>query len=767
MPATHGLARERSRQHGIVERHAGQQTSVASQLGAVGPPPFAHSVGIGGRQQPLGVEPEMLVIRLGQIVVGFRLAPQRLVVRGQTCDHRDDLRRERTELRIGKQRHHGIDAADRTAERQCPQRLSSPCRIIEECGDAKLVGRMSEQSDPARRGRAKLALCGRKGPVARKLDGAWQAAHERRLARSSRYLRIRVVSQAPDHPQLLGIAPPREPGRSREHVDVFVAQQFREEPAESYIPQRERRHDACVDGLLAQPSIEAAAARERERFDDAAPALVVWGTFGEEAGHSPKIGDIADGEHAQAGDQGKRDRNVGIGQCRPVRAIHHRPASNGESIEMREQTRFDASRQLIERDVGHFERVAPELGEEFGLVEVSIEDVPRLRVASVVSLKERHVAMLSCRSLQITSNTTGMQAALTLTADPSGRDFCLVVIVGTFITDESGRLSLDAAQVPPRSTDEHYGDPTTTPVRYECDFVLEKPVTDVVVVGKAVAPDGVPVRDLPVRLELPGRAKDIVVHGERRFVKTFGQLRPSEAAPFVEMPLTFDRAFGGMDDSRGPDRVEVEARNLVGVGFHPLRSGAEIEGLPVPNLESPYSPIGSPRKRYEPVGLGVIARNWQPRLGYAGTYDQDWRDRHAPYLPPDFNPLFHQFAPTDQQLRELRPGDRIRCVHMARQPVVSYVIPEIEVPVRFRSVSADSHRRGRLDGVILEPHLRRAQLVWRCAVPVGKRPSDMREINIGAFPRTGPVASRAGKPVFRNLDDTIQAIRARRRGGES
>jgi hypothetical protein len=367
--------------------------------------------------------------------------------------------------------------------------------------------------------------------------------------------------------------------------------------------------------------------------------------------------------------------------------------------------------------------------------------------------------------VQITSNTTGMQAAVTLTADASARDFCLVVIKGTFIADESGGLSLAAQQLGLCTSDEHEGDPTRTPVRHECDFVLEKPRVDVLVIGKAIAPDGVAVRELPVRLELPGRIKDVVVHGERRWVRTLGELRPSQAVPFVEMPLTFDRAFGGSDDSRGPDRVEVEPRNLVGVGFHPARSAKEIEGLPVPNLESPTAPISSPRVRTEPVGFGVVARNWEPRRRYAGTYDQVWRDHHAPFLPPDFDPLFHQCAPEDQQLPALHAGEQIRCVHMSRRPVVTYVIPELDVPVCFRGVMADSHRNARLDTVILEPDLARAQLVWRCAVPVGKKPSDLREVMIGTAAHAGPVGSRAGKPVFRDLADAVSVLRERRGGG--
>ncbi len=364
--------------------------------------------------------------------------------------------------------------------------------------------------------------------------------------------------------------------------------------------------------------------------------------------------------------------------------------------------------------------------------------------------------------MQITSNSTGMAAGLTLVADEDARDCCVVVIKGTFAASPDGSLALADEQQPLIATDEHYGDPERSAVRLECDFALRKPYVDVLVVGSAVAPDRRPVRRLRVRLELPGgRAKDIEVVGERRWVRTLATLIPSEPVPFTEMPLRFDRAFGGSDDSRGPTQVACEERNLVGVGFHPQRSLAAIEGTALANLEHPSHPVTSIRDRPPPIGLGVVGRTWLPRRSYAGTYDQAWLDHRAPYLPVDFDVRYHQCAPADQQLPALAGGELIRCVHMAAQPLVQYRVPNPRIPVCFRAVAGDHQREAQLDTIVLEPQLGRAQLVWRCAIPVGKRPSDLRAILIGEQPAT-IVGSRGGKPAFRKLDDAVRALRARR-----
>jgi hypothetical protein len=172
--------------------------------------------------------------------------------------------------------------------------------------------------------------------------------------------------------------------------------------------------------------------------------------------------------------------------------------------------------------------------------------------------------------MQISLNTTNMLADLSVATDKDARDHCVVVVKGTFETSPHGVMTLAQEQRPLVATDEHYGDPASSSLRYECDFALEKPLTDVVVVGKAISPSGQRVKQLAVRLEVQGRKKDLLVLGERRWVRSMGSVFPSAPAPFVEMPLTFERAFGGQDESRGAEHAVVEQRNPVGVGFHCL-----------------------------------------------------------------------------------------------------------------------------------------------------------------------------------------------------
>ncbi|HYO56796.1 DUF2169 domain-containing protein [Archangium sp.] len=369
--------------------------------------------------------------------------------------------------------------------------------------------------------------------------------------------------------------------------------------------------------------------------------------------------------------------------------------------------------------------------------------------------------------MQITTNTTGMEAGIAVAADKDARDHCVVVVKGTFQTDSQGHMTLGASQRPLVYVDEHYGEPDTTAIRYECDFALEKRLTDVLVVGKAIAPRGKHVTELPVRLEVQGKAKDILVVGERRWLRTLGSVHPCAPVPFTEMPLTFDRAFGGQDDSKGLANVAVEQSNPVGVGFNPYREGKKVEGMSLPNLEHPMQRLTSYRDRVDPVGFGCIGRNWKARVDYAGTYDQRWRDEVAPFLPADFDSRYFQSAPADQQFPMFEGGEVIRCVHMAARPVVEYRIPSLKVPVSFGFVGDEVERFGALDTVILEPHLSLAVLVWRASAPLGKKLHTLRSIAVGEQPHrtnANPQAYRHGKPFFKGLSEAVRWLRQRREG---
>jgi hypothetical protein len=326
-----------------------------------------------------------------------------------------------------------------------------------------------------------------------------------------------------------------------------------------------------------------------------------------------------------------------------------------------------------------------------------------------------------------------MVAGLSVAPDKHGRDHCVVVVKGTFAIGDDGGPRLADAQEPLVYADVHFGDPATTAIRYECDFAPSKPRTDILVNGAAHAPGGRAVDRLTVGLEIAGGRKELLIVGDRYWYIGAMGMGFSTPAPFVTMPITFDRAFGGMDDTR-PGHGAAELRNLTGRGFWKHADRSRIEGTPLPNVEHPHHPLRSLGDTPPPVGFGVIGRGWQPRIGYAGTYDQRWLDEKFPFLPDDFDSQYFQSAPADQQVSGLRGGELIRCTNMTPEGVLETSVPAQDVPVEFSFRDRKERVEGRLDTLLLEPDKRRMMLTWRASIPLGRKLNALRAVNVGKTP---------------------------------
>lgn len=364
--------------------------------------------------------------------------------------------------------------------------------------------------------------------------------------------------------------------------------------------------------------------------------------------------------------------------------------------------------------------------------------------------------------MQIATNMTGMLPDVCVATDRDAQQLCVVVIKGTFETDAHGVMTVASVQRGLNYADEHYGSPESTAVRYECDFAQEKTRTDVIVVGNAVSPTGLPIEEMFARLVVQGLVKDLLVVGDRFWKRNSS--KSSRPEPFTEMPLTFERAFGGEEFSDDGNQIAVERRNPVGVGFRKNRAGSSVSDEKLPNLEHPRQRIQSPRDRPDPIGVGCVGRSWKPRIDYAGTYNQRWLDEVCPFLPDDFDSRYFQCAPEDQQFPIFQGGELIRCVHMSTSGTIDFQIPNIRMPVQFRFSDRIVEREAQLDTVVLLPNEGRALLTWRSHARLGKKWNRLREILVGAQAESiddGLIGYVNGKPHFRGLGSAIRWLNHR------
>jgi hypothetical protein len=230
------------------------------------------------------------------------------------------------------------------------------------------------------------------------------------------------------------------------------------------------------------------------------------------------------------------------------------------------------------------------------------------------------------------------------------------------------------------------------------------------------------VASLDVHLAVGPLRKSARVFGDRAWYRGLSGWAISDPVPFSRMPLVYERAFGGADLS-DPDPAQHgwERRNPVGVGLAMSERPERLEGLPLPNLEDPAALVAAPLDRPAPAGFGFVARDWLPRLAYAGTYDARWQQERFPFLPEDFDERFHNSASADlTAARPLRGGEPVRVAGAAEGGDLRFRIPrrtlEITISIKGRAVA----RPPQLDTLLIEPDERRAVLTWRLTVPCPK-----------------------------------------------
>lgn len=193
------------------------------------------------------------------------------------------------------------------------------------------------------------------------------------------------------------------------------------------------------------------------------------------------------------------------------------------------------------------------------------------------------------------------------------------------------------------------------------DFWVNKERTDVVIAGSAFAPGGRATPSMVVSARIGDTSKRIAVFGRRQVEWVGGRPRLGRPEPFVEMPLTYENAYGGLDN-RVPipahqreeymrmvelglqfDHPGLYPRNPVGKGY--VVGPDPVPGLELPNLEDPAELLtaerlitGRPELWYRQPLPWCFA--WTPALTFP-------RYRHAgvdPWFP----------APHDASLPEVR-----------------------------------------------------------------------------------------------------------------
>jgi hypothetical protein len=351
-------------------------------------------------------------------------------------------------------------------------------------------------------------------------------------------------------------------------------------------------------------------------------------------------------------------------------------------------------------------------------------------------------------------NATKMRAGYTMGMKPDGRELLMTAVKGTFhLPHSEEEAQLLDEQIPLVEADVFTGEPGFSSPLYESDYAPVKPRCDVLLNGSAYAPGGRPVTRVSVSLQVGQISKSFDVVGNRVWISTMMGAVASPPEPFTVLPISYDKAFGGVDNAHpDPSKHRHYETNHAGVGFH-YQTGREfIDNTPLPNTEESGRPVENPRDSYRPLAFGPIGRAWQPRVKLAGTYDQNWIDNIFPFLPPDFDELYYQAAPPDQQMDYPRGSEEVVLKNVTSEGHTSFRLPAVHMPVVFYPKRGDNvETNAVVDTIVIEPDLSRFTMTWRSHIPLKRNMFDVEQILVGEMPKGWYRARELGKTYYPSL----------------
>ncbi|HET8696368.1 MAG TPA: DUF2169 domain-containing protein, partial [Gammaproteobacteria bacterium] len=300
-------------------------------------------------------------------------------------------------------------------------------------------------------------------------------------------------------------------------------------------------------------------------------------------------------------------------------------------------------------------------------------------------------------------------------ADEQGQPIVTALCTGSFAI-AAPVVQLLENQPDPAWEGVYHGEPGVSSLRQEPDTAFTKPATDVVLLGHA-RPAKPGDRSVDVGIKVGPVQKVARVFVDRYWVKTGGTVLATKPSPFEQIPLVYERAFGGWDRAHKDEKTwKYDPRNPVGRGFgDPLRYVEEGK-VPLPNIEDPNHLINRYGDSPAPAGFGFISPEWQPRARYAGTYDEAWDRGRKPLLPKDFDLRFFSAASPGLVAPGYLTGDEeVVVVNAAPVPQLRFKLPGVAAPECAIELRSGERRtlHTHLDTVIVDTDAMVLHLRWR------------------------------------------------------
>jgi len=348
----------------------------------------------------------------------------------------------------------------------------------------------------------------------------------------------------------------------------------------------------------------------------------------------------------------------------------------------------------------------------------------------VVKDRERNMVELKL------DNETPFSCGLVMQTDEKGREILVAVLKGTYQIKTDGTLVCADEQALVLSEPVYFSGTTQSSLKYVPDINFTKMATDVALIGHAIVPSGgEPVTELTVTFQVGDVSKTVCVFGDRSWTRSRGLFGKrwfkSKPKTFQKMPLTYEYAFGGKDDSPGNEEQNVyELRNPIGTGV--IAKASKKDQVHLPNVENPEDLIKSPGDKPLPAGFGFIAPDWLLRQQYAGAYDEQWQKKRMPLLPEDFDPKFFNAAHPDLIADGFLKGDeRVRVMHTVPQGELSFNLPGEQISIQlYWKDGRTENFQAYVDSVVVDTDQMTVQLLWRVSTAIDSNAKDIEIVKV-------------------------------------
>ena len=346
----------------------------------------------------------------------------------------------------------------------------------------------------------------------------------------------------------------------------------------------------------------------------------------------------------------------------------------------------------------------------------------------------------------ITNATRHAGTAVVLT-DADGRDVVVAVAKATFVLARARRLELAEKPVPLVYADEYRDEPGLSSLAAATDFAVTKPCADVIVLGNACAPDGRALPTMDVSVRVGSVSAQIQVTGDRVWKKGLFGVAPGKPETFREMPLLWERAYGGACPAKDGEGIARFAPNPVGRGF--WLTDAAAADQPLPNLEWPGEPLKKLADRPTPAAFAFVSPDWEMRAAFAGTYDAQWEKTRMPLLPRDFDPRFFNTAPVAlQSARPFEGGEPVQLKGLHVDGERGFELPRDRVHVDL--LTPGDHLQSHpatLDTVVIDAGAGLVQLVWRACVRAPEPITRLQHVRIRSERYPAPEETSEAAPA--------------------